>query len=135
MLGEPGIRFHGFALAVNTRDMGVRVEVEEGEPLADALKRLRVLLHAEDGYPICHAKWHKRRLDRYEKPSVLRRRCRWVAIEKRIRGRAAGPEDLSYFNYFFTFELRPRRLWPPPSVAPDRIRWPKARRRGNTDLD
>src|SRR4051794_10242856 len=96
-------RFHGFASAVKTRDMGVRVEIEDGESLADGLKRLRVLLHEEGGHPISHAKWHKRRLDRYEKPSVLRRRRRWVAVEKRIRGWDAGPEELSYSNYFFTF--------------------------------
>jgi ribosomal protein S21 len=114
--------------------MAVRVEVEEGEPLAGALKRLRHLLHEEGGHPICHAKWHKRRFDRYEKPSILRRRRRWVAIEKRIRGWEAGPRDLSWSDWFFTFELRPRRLWPPPSVAPDRIRWPKARRRDSTGL-
>ena len=122
MLEEPGIHFHGFASAVKTRDMGVRVELEEGEPLADALKRLRVLLHEEGGHPIFHAKWHKRRLDRYEKPSVLRRRRRWVAIEKRIQGWAPSPEDLPILNSFLIFELRPRRLWPQRSVAPDRIR-------------
>jgi hypothetical protein len=110
--------------------MGVRVEIEDGESLAEGLKRLRVLLHEEGGHPICHAKWHKRRLDRYEKPSILRRRRRWVAVEKRIRGWGAGPEDLSYDNYYFIFELRPRRLRPPRSVAPDRIRWPQARHRG-----
>jgi ribosomal protein S21 len=120
------IRFHGFASAVKTRDMGVRVEIEDGESLADGLKRLRVLLHEEGGHPISHAKWHMRRVDRYEKPSILRRRRRWVAVEKRVR----GSEDLSYSNYFFTFELRPRRLWPSRSVAPDRIRRPKARHRG-----
>jgi hypothetical protein len=114
--------------------MGVRVVIQDDESLADGLKRLRVLLHEEGGHPISHAKWHKRRQDRYEKPSVLRRRRRWVAIEKRIRGWSTGPEDLSYSNYFFTFELRPRRLWPPPSVAPDRIRRFKARhRRVHTD--
>ena len=134
MLGKPSVRFHGFASAVKTRDMGVRVEIEEGEPLAGALKRLRVLLYEEGGHPISHDKWHKRRLDRYEKPSVLRRRRRWVAIAKRMRGWAAGPQHYSYCNYFFTFELRPRRLWPPRSVAPDRIRRPKARHRRDTGL-
>ncbi len=129
--GGSVIRFHGFASAVKTRDMGVRVEIAGGESLADGLKRLRRLLHEEGGHPISHAKWHKRRLDRYEKPSILRRRRRWVAVEKRIRGWAAGPTDVSFDNYFFTFELRPRRLWPPSSVAPDRIRWPKARHRGD----
>src|SRR5689334_12048184 len=95
-------RFHGFASAFKTHDMGVRVEAEEGESLADALKRLRVLLHKEGGHPISHAKWHKKRLDRYEKPSILRRRRRWVAIEKRIRGWAPAPWDQPALNNVFT---------------------------------
>ena len=110
--------------------MGVRVEIQDGESLADGLKRLRVLLHEEGGYPIFHAKWHKGRQDRYEKSSVLRRRRRWVAIEKRIRAWAPAPEDQPHLNNIFMFQLRPRRLWPPSSVAPDRIRRPEARNRG-----
>ena len=110
--------------------MGAWVEIEDGESLADSLKRLRILLHEDGGHPISHAKWHKRRLDRYEKPSILRRRRRWVAVEKRIQRWDGGPMELTYSNYFFTFELRPRRLWPLSSVAPDRSRRVKARHRG-----
>jgi ribosomal protein S21 len=91
--------------------MGVRVEVGYDEPLADALKRLRVLLHEEGGYPIFHPKWHKRRLDRYEKPSVLERRRRWVAVAKRKRGRDPAFWDQPQVNSVVLFELRPRRLW------------------------
>jgi ribosomal protein S21 len=116
--------------------MGVRVEVGEGEALADALKRLRILLHEEGGHPIVHAKWHKGRSDRYEKPSVLRRRQRWVAIEKQIRGWAPAPDDQPYLNNVFAFELRPRRLWTRSSMAPDRIHWPKdEHRRGCADSE
>lgn len=128
------IHSYGFASAVKTRDMGLRIELEDGESLAEGLKRLRRLLYENGGHPIGHDKWHKRRLDRYEKPSILRRCRQWVAVEKRIRGWSAGPMDLSYENYFFIFELRPRRLWPPRSVAPDRIRRRKPQhRRGHND--
>lgn len=129
LLGDE-LSFHRHCVSrIRRTVMGVRVEIEYGESIADGLKRLRRLLHDEGGHPISHAKWHKRRLDRHEKPSILRRRRRWVAVEKRIRGWQSGPADLSHADYFFTFELRPRRLWPPSSVAPDKIRRSRFQRR------
>lgn len=87
--------------------MGVRVEVGAGESVEDALKRFRNLIRDEGGYPVSHPRWHKKRRDRYQKPSVFRRRRRWVAIERRIRGWEIGPED----DPSFAFELRPRSFW------------------------
>lgn len=113
------------ASAVQTRDMGVRVEVDDGEPLARVLKRLSTLLHEEGGHPIIHARWHKRRLDCYEKPSILRRRRRWVEVEKRIRHWA--PSEDSVMTSYYILELRPRRLWSPRSAARDRFRSPTGR--------
>ena len=66
--------------------MGVRVEVAEGEPIAEAIKRWRNLIRAEGGFPIIYPKWHKRRYDCYCKPSIYRRRVRWVTkTRKRLR--------------------------------------------------
>lgn len=87
--------------------MGVRVEIGEGEPIEDALKRLRKLIYDEGGSPLVHPRWHKKRHDRYQKPSVYRRRRRWVAVERRIRGWDVGPED----ELSIAFELRPRAFW------------------------
>jgi ribosomal protein S21 len=87
--------------------MGVRVEVAEGEPIADAILRFKRLLREDGGYPISQARWHKKRYDRYQKPSVYRRRRHWVAVERRIRGWGPGP----MYDPYYTWELRPRRYW------------------------
>lgn len=59
--------------------MGIRIEVEEGEPIEDALRRFREQILAEGGYPLILAcKWQKRSPRFYLKPSVLNRRRRWI---------------------------------------------------------
>jgi ribosomal protein S21 len=87
--------------------MGVRIEVEEGELIVDALRRLRRLLKGEGGFPLFHVRWHKKRHDRYQKPGVFRRRRRWVAVAKRIHGLETGPVD----DVEIAFDLRPRDWW------------------------
>lgn len=75
--------------------MGIRMELEDGEPIADALRRLRKLILAEDVtllYP--NGRWDKKRRDVYTKPCVLRRRRRWLirARRKRCAIRSPAPE-------------------------------------------
>ncbi|QEL15872.1 30S ribosomal protein S21 [Limnoglobus roseus] len=56
--------------------MGVRVEVRDGESLAEAVKRFResVWRQGPPGAGRKRPKWHKRPLDYYLKPSELARR-------------------------------------------------------------
>ena len=91
--------------------MSFRIEVEEGEPIVDALKRLRKLINAEGGLPPHHYKWHKKRYDFSLKPSVYRRRKWWVTKRCRIRGRPtpiAPDQDYQWVEDLF---LRPDRAW------------------------
>jgi hypothetical protein len=67
--------------------MGVWIELEQGEPIKDALRRFRKLILAEDAYPLYHCKWHKSNPRFYVKPSVLNRRRRW---RTRVRKKGCG---------------------------------------------
>ena len=87
--------------------MGVRVEVEEGESIEEALKRFRRLFYDEGGYPWSDPRWHKKRHNFYLKPSVYRRRRRWVARQRWRRFRETGPTVCPSI----AFELRPRYTW------------------------
>jgi ribosomal protein S21 len=91
--------------------MGVWIELEEGEPITDSLRRFRKLIQAEGAYPLHHCKWHKPRRDFYLKPSILNRRRRWI-----IRARKKGPgpfiPDPDY-EWADDIETRPRRAWGP----------------------
>jgi ribosomal protein S21 len=92
--------------------MGVRIELEEGEPIADALRRFRKLICAEGGYPLHHpCKWHKRSHRYFVKPSVLNRRRRWIV---RVRKRGCGGYNPQW-EYHWADDLctRPRRSWGP----------------------
>lgn len=60
--------------------MSVRIELEEGEHIARALRRLQSEVHKA-----YHRAWAKRRLGYHEKPSVLRRKRR-RAREHNLRG-------------------------------------------------
>ena len=66
--------------------MGVWIELEEGEPIKDALRRFRKLILAEGAYPFYHCRWHKPRRDIYLKPSILGRRGRCVPGSGRSMG-------------------------------------------------
>lgn len=91
--------------------MGIRIDVEEGEPIADALRRFRKLIRAEGGYPLNHCKWHKPRRDIYLKPSILNRRRRWNDRVRKRGGGLYGPEwELDWAD---DIELRPRRAMGP----------------------
>jgi ribosomal protein S21 len=70
--------------------MGVKVHVNEGEPPATALRRLRKLIEQDNRYPIWLPKPGKRRQDYYQKPSVLRRQKNyWRQIQRQ--------KNLNYF--------------------------------------
>jgi ribosomal protein S21 len=87
--------------------MGVRIELEADEPVADALQRFRKLILAEGGYPLYHCKWHKRNPRFSVKPSVLKRRRRWII---RARKRGCGAYSLEWqYDWADDLEMRPRR--------------------------
>ncbi len=91
--------------------MGVWVELEDGEPIADALRRFRKRIHAEGAFPLHHCKWHKSRHDYYLKPSILNRRRRWI-IKVRKRGCGRYNPDPDY-EWADDMETRPRTSWGP----------------------
>ena len=68
--------------------MGVRIEVREGEPIADALRRFRKLVYRH-GPPGRRPKWQKKPLTYYLKPSTLRRRKELLARNETFRGECA----------------------------------------------
>ncbi|WP_168221886.1 small ribosomal subunit protein bS21 [Aquisphaera giovannonii] len=89
--------------------MGIRIEVEEGEPIAAALKRFRQQLRAEGDHPLHRHKWHKPNPRFYTKPSVLNRRRRWI-----IRAKKRSPCGMSPdpdYDWVDDMEMRPRRSW------------------------
>jgi ribosomal protein S21 len=91
--------------------MGIRIEVTEGELVADALRRFRKLIHAEGAYPLHHCKWHKSRRDIYLKPSILNRRRRW---NDRVRKRGCGRYNPDWeLDWADDIEMRPRRAMGP----------------------
>ncbi len=69
------------------------------------------MIHAEGGYPVIYPKWHKKRYDYYQKPSVYRRRVRWVC---QLRMRRRWPSGI-YFDpdqqWFDDVYVRPDREW------------------------
>ncbi len=93
--------------------MGVRIEVGEGEPIAEALQRFQKWINADGGLSLnqCY-KWHKKRLDYYQKPGVYRRRRQWVSVErsKRLWGLAREPE----YDWIDDLYLRPDWAWSGP---------------------
>ena len=92
--------------------MGVRIEVEEGEPIAVALKRFRKKILAEGGHRLKYpCKWHKRSPRFYEKPCVLNRRRRWINKVRR-RGYGHYGPDWEY-DWADDLEMRPRRSYGP----------------------
>jgi ribosomal protein S21 len=91
--------------------MGVWIELEEGEPIADAIRRFRKLIQAEGAFPLHHCKWHKKRNDFYLKPSILNRRRRWRTRVRKKGCGASGPDpDYAWADDLL---LRPRRSWGP----------------------
>lgn len=92
--------------------MGVRIEAGEGESIADALRRLRKELCAGGGIPLFHGKWHKKRHDLYQRPSVYRRRRRWVTAVRRRGGGLSSPDP--GYDWADDLELRPRVPWASP---------------------
>jgi ribosomal protein S21 len=91
--------------------MGIRIEVEEGEPIADVIRRFRRLIRAQGAYPLNHCKWHKPRRDIYLKPSILNRRRRWNdRVRKRGGGRYSEVWELDWAD---DIEMRPRRAMGP----------------------
>ena len=89
--------------------MGLRIELEECESIADAIHRFRGLILAAGGFPLYHCKWHKKRHDCYVKPSVLNRRRRWVStVRKRGSGLYSPEPD---YDWADDLENRPRRSW------------------------
>ena len=91
--------------------MGLRIEVEEGELIADVLKRFQRLIDENGGFPIHVYKWHKKRYDYYQKPSIYRRRRQWLTEVSQRRGHGttsnAEPEDEWIDDLF----MRPARAW------------------------
>src|SRR4051794_7355205 len=87
--------------------MGVRVDVEGGEPIAAAVRRFRAAILAEGAFPLHHCKWHKKRHDRYTKPSVLNRRRRWIT-RLRKKGRGGYNPEPAYW-WADDLETMPRR--------------------------
>ena len=87
--------------------MGVWIEVGEHEPIADAIRKFRKLIFAEGAFPLHHCKWHKKRHDFYLKPSVLRRRRRWLAKVAKKGCKLYSPDP----DYDWADDLlfRPRR--------------------------
>lgn len=65
--------------------MGVRIEIREDEPIADALRRFRRLVYRH-GPPGKRPRWHKNQLTYYLKPSTLRRRKDLLARNETFRG-------------------------------------------------
>jgi ribosomal protein S21 len=102
----------GIASVARRAGMGVRIEVEEGEPIADALRRFRKQIFAEGGYPLIYpCKWHKRSPLFYVKPSVLNRRRRWII---RVSKRGCGAYNPEWeYDWADDLETRPRRSWGP----------------------
>jgi ribosomal protein S21 len=91
--------------------MGVSIELEAGEPIADALRRFRKLIQAEGAFPLHHCKWHKKNPHFYLKPSVLNRRRRW---NTRVRKRGCGAYNPEWeYDWADDIEMRPRRSWGP----------------------
>jgi ribosomal protein S21 len=90
--------------------MGVRIEVEEGEPITDTLRRFRKQILAEGGYPLIYpCKWHKRSPRFNLKPSLLNRRRRWITRVRKLGGGLYSPEW--EYDWADDLELRPRRSW------------------------
>lgn len=90
--------------------MGIRIEVEAGEPIQVALHRLRKQILANGGYPLIYpCKWHKKSSRFYVKPSVLNRRRRWVRRVRR-KGQGLYSENWEY-DWAYDLEIRPRRAW------------------------
>jgi ribosomal protein S21 len=87
--------------------LGIRIEVGYDEPIADALRRFRKLILANGAFPLYHCKWHKPRRDLYQKPSVLRRRRRWITVVRK-RGRGLYSPDPDY-DWADDLLLKPRR--------------------------
>ena len=91
--------------------MGVRIELEDGEPIADAIRRFRKRVLATGAFPLYHCKWHKRRYDVYLKPSILNRRRRWITrVRKKGGGLYTGDPD---YDWADDMETCPRRSWGP----------------------
>lgn len=91
--------------------MGVWIELEEGEPIEDALRRFRKLILADGAYPLHHCRWHKPMRDIYLKPSLLNRRRRWIV---RVRKRGCGAYDPNPdYHWADDLETSPRRSWGP----------------------
>jgi len=100
----------GIASAVKTRiSMGVRIEVAEGESIAEAIRRFCKLILAEGAFPLHHCKWHKKRHDCYLKPSVLGRRRRWLTKVAKRGCKIYNPEP--EYDWADDLEFRPRRAW------------------------
>ena len=89
--------------------MGVWIEVVEDESIADAIRGFRKLIQAEGAFPLYHCKWHKKRNDYYLKPTVLRRRRRWLAKVAKRGCKHYSPDP----DYDWADDLlfRPRRSW------------------------
>lgn len=51
--------------------MAIKVEIQDGEPIEQALRRLQTKVRAESG-----RSWCKRRFGYYEKPSALKRKAK-----------------------------------------------------------
>jgi len=91
--------------------MGIRIELEEGESVSDALQRFRNLILAEGAYPLFHCKWHKSNPQFYVKPSALNRRRRWII---RVRKRRCGAYNQNWeYHWVDDLLMRPRRSWGP----------------------
>jgi ribosomal protein S21 len=93
------------------RKMGVWIELEEGEPIKDALRRFRNLLLTEGAYPLFHCRWHKSNPRFYDKPSTLSRRRRWRTRVRKKGCGASNPEQ--EYAWADDLCLRPRRSWGP----------------------
>jgi ribosomal protein S21 len=65
--------------------MGVRIEVREDEPIAEAIRRFQKLVYRH-GPPGKRPRWHKNQLGYYLKPSTLRRRKELLAKNETFRG-------------------------------------------------
>jgi hypothetical protein len=92
--------------------MGVRTELEEDEPVANALRRFRKQLMAEGGYPLIYpCRWHKRNPRFYVKTGVLSRRRRWIVRARKRGGGLYSPEW--EYDWADDLETRPRRSWGP----------------------
>jgi hypothetical protein len=91
--------------------MGVWIELEDGELIADAHRRFRKRILAEGAFPLHHCKWHKKNPRFFVKPSLLNRRRRWnIRVRKKGCG-ASNPEQ--EYAWADDLEMRPRRSWGP----------------------